>query len=286
VVAAVSPIDSFLDDLAIAIAGAAPGVARALYVTGSQATGDAVRSSDVDVCAIVEEAAHASDVRRLVRAAREHAALSGHALDLAVLRASELPRYGARAVAIRLGGRRFHGTDLAELVPLPSVDAYVAARMDEAACLVAFALRAPRVVVPLDYPDAADELRGYARASEPRMRDAVTVAGWAFTALLANRERVYVPSKTDALRSYAKTDAPFASFAAALVERCRSAWAYGVPDHGPDREHLRALCTEMLAFERYFLGIYAEHLATRLGPRVSAVAPSAILERALHAMLE
>ncbi len=271
-------IDGFLQQVATAVGAAAPRACIALYVTGSHASGDAVATSDVDLQAIVHESTRRDEVVRLVRAARAVAGRHRRRLDLAVLRKSDFARSTSQATRLRLGARRIAGEDVAALVPLPPMARYVADRMDEAACLVAFALRERRVRLPLEPPDAHDRFLGYAH--DGTTRDMVTIVGWAATALVAERETSYVASKVEALTRFAASRERFSPLAERLLARVRRAWSYRVPDADDEREELAAIAREVLELERWFLERYEAHLARRAGRRDD------LLASALGAMLE
>jgi hypothetical protein len=272
-----------LERIARTVEETAPNVARALYVTGSFASGDAVEGSDLDIFAVVASDAPRAAVVAMARAAHSCAERCGVTIDFKPISESELATGTSTCVLLKLGGRVFAGADITSDIVLPTIDRFIDDRMQNAACLVAYALRdldhAPSL--PLSYPTPSGEFFGYVRRGTTR--DAVTIAGWAMNALVAKAEQRYVVSKLDALSSYAALSQPFSPFAQKLIDRCRGAWGYCVPETAEERSELRAIFTEMRSFENYFLDCFGVHLAGLMKSRRES---SAIVASALAAMVD
>jgi predicted nucleotidyltransferase len=273
---------TILERLARTVEEAAPGVARSLYLTGSFASGEAVEGSELDIVVVVAPDAPRAAVVAMTRAARDVAERSGLAIDFKSVSEAELFTGTPASVFLKLGGRVFAGADITSEIVLPPLDRFIDDRMQNAACLVAYALRDREhtPALPLSYPTPSGEFYGYVRRGSTR--DAVTIAGWAMNALVAKAEQRYVVSKLDALSSFAALNEPFSPFAQKLLDRCRGAWGYCVPESAEERAELRAIFAEMRSFENHFLDCFGVHLAGLMQTRRES---SAIVASALAAMV-
>lgn len=115
---------------------------------------------------------------------------------------------------------------------------------------------------PIGFPDPDAEFFGYTErqvttaegANVPSTRDLVRVTGWLATALNAHEEKEYVARKRDCHELYRECfHDEWGSLLQKIYNECRTRWGYRLPADRDDREHLRAICTRVLAFENHFL---------------------------------
>jgi hypothetical protein len=93
----------------------------------------------------------------------------------------------------------------------------------------------------------------------------VRVTGWLATALLAHEGKQYVARKRDCHRLYREVFArEWASLLEEIYIRCRAEWRYMIPAEPEDRQHLRDICTRVLAFENHFLTRFKPFLLDEL----------------------
>ncbi len=127
---------------------------------------------------------------------------------------------------------------------------------------------------PLGFPDPAGALRGYdARyRDQPASQRAVTkdlvsnvlAAANALT-LLQARRYVGAGRKSDIPEQYRLwIGDEWTGLVEQTFERCRVRWDYQLPSDPVDREGLRELCGQALAFENHFLGRYKDFLLAEL----------------------
>jgi len=127
----------------------------------------------------------------------------------------------------------------------------------------------PHLTFPLPYPDPQDEFYGYTarrlRAADgtltPSTKRLVHASGFIATALVARHADVYIADKRTAVAAYATyINDEWAEHLATVQQYCRVRWGYRVPQAHTDRQLLRTLCEQELAFENMFLATYQTYL--------------------------
>lgn len=265
--------DALVGDIIGRLGAALPGRVRAVYVAGSRADGTSVATSDLDLDIIFAGAfADGAERARAARIAGECARAG--AIELDAWFADEATLARGAPPALLLGSRLVWGEDLRDrLVPAPIVD-WARERTHAAYRLIVGVFARPRpVTFPLDFPDPADEFRGYCRRVvrlpdgrvTPSTRDLVRVTGWAATARIALEASAYVARKRDCPRLYAALiGGEWAGFLTEINAACRGEWGYRVPDDSAGRARLRAICARTLAYENAFMRRYRRYLLAEL----------------------
>jgi len=127
---------------------------------------------------------------------------------------------------------------------------------------------------PLPFLDPDDEFYGYTGRRlyaadgtlQPSTKRLSHSCGFIIaTALVADRTALYIADKRSAAVAYRATIGDEWTEHINDVHRwCRLQWGYGVPMAPAERERLRALCQQELAFENHYLQRYLEFLAQEL----------------------
>ncbi len=103
----------------------------------------------------------------------------------------------------------------------------------------------------------------------PSTRNLIRVTGWAATALLSYQARQYVGNKKEYASLYRQyMQDGWADFQEKLYSMCRTQWCYRIPEGEANREALRDLFRQTLAFENHFLSVYKVFLLHELGAEV------------------
>jgi predicted nucleotidyltransferase len=275
--------------------GAFPGRVRAYYVSGSQANGSAVRTSDLDLTVIFQETTDPDEERRAAGLSERLSSESAIELDIDLTDEGRVSRNAPPWLV--LGSRRVAGEDIRDRMRLMPIEEWARDRMHTSYWRLATLFgRAGIVTPPVEYPDVADPYRGYLRRTvrladgsrAPSSRDLIRHVGWAATAIIALRAGEYVPSKRECHVVYRRVIGDeWSGLLAEIYDLCRGEWKYLVPDGEMDRRRLRGICERVLAFENHFLRLYIDFLREELrgSPEVRRTALQA-LERAPLSSLE
>lgn len=257
-------VDDTLRALVAACEAALPGRLLSVYVTGSYGDATALASSDLDATLVFAGQLTPEERTAAEREIANVARACGVELDASALDEDELAR-GVRPL-LKLGGRCVWGDDRRDAMPLLPIEAWARERMHAAYWLMINIFDRPTpVTLPLGYPDVGDQFFGYARRTVrlpdgcdvPCTRDLIRVTGWAATALVALRGRIYVARKRELPAAYRRSIGDeHATLHEEIAHWCRDEWAYLIPQNTADHARLRDLCARTLAFENHFLAAY------------------------------
>jgi len=258
---------------------------RACYLTGSWSDGTAVRvpgeslnSSDVDLSVVFRGAAEAGERERFEacrRACEEISGLGLDGLDASALDETQLVQDGN--VSVKEASLLLSGEDIRQAIPVPRLGDYTQRAITLSVTLIG-TFRATTVLAPpLTYPDPVGEFYGYDFGEEEYggligtrlLVDSVT---WGATALVAIQAQRLGASKRAAVALYADIIGDeWTALIQGIYQRCKHEWRYGIPEASHDRQELRGLCSQVVAFENHLLDLYANYLhqARRTGePRL------------------
>jgi hypothetical protein len=100
---------------------------------------------------------------------------------------------------------------------------------------------------------------------QPSTKLLVASVGWTATAIVAFRTGRYVRDKATCVDLYQKhvTD-EWTQLVTEVHELCRNHWHYQIPSSDVDRQKLRSLCDQALAFQNHFLMLYRGYQLTEL----------------------
>ncbi len=273
-------VDATLRAVIAAFENAFPRRIGACYLLGSYADASAIGASDLDLTIVfaggLDQTQHAA-AQRLAATCVERSDLE---LDIEIEDEATLTR--GVSPNFKLGSALVCGEDMRAQAPLVSLAAWTRDRMHSSWWRVARLFARPAIItLPLDYPEPADEFRGYARRAlrlasgedVPCTRDLIRLTGWAATGLLALQCGVYVARKRDVSQLYREH---IGGEWAPLIERtytlCRTRWGYLIPTDAEERAALRDLCAQTLGFERFFAAIYRGYLLAELRSDEAAAA--------------
>lgn len=261
-------VDRVLRDIIRIYETALPDRMRGYYLLGSYADSSSVGISDIDLMLVFKD--RLSDAERDAAEQLEDgcARLSSIRLDLWFCGEADLMR---ATVPLKLGSLLVYGADIRDQVALPPLDAYTRDVMDAGGFFLRHILRgADRLVLPLDYPDPTGEFFGYDTIHIPvwyppgtthGIKELVTSATRVATALIAFQAGQYAGTKSGSIALYrARVGDAWSDYLDRLYANGKQRWGYAVPDDADDRQLLRRLCEQTLAFERHFFALYREHL--------------------------
>ncbi len=264
-----SQVDSILREAIGAFLAAFPSRIRSAYLVGSYADGSAVALSDIDLRVVFAADFLDVDEEQRFRVVRQYCRdLSSIPLDCPPLSEQRLlndPAWSHEAISIKCASQHLYGEDLRPLLALPDLEIYTR-QVDRAASRFFARIHLIETVAyPLTYPDPDGEFYGY--VDDGRMPAAVPVdpdfastkllvhiVGFAATGLLAHQAGRMVVKKGDWLAAYREAiHDEWTPFLDQLYSLCRQAWGYRVPVDPDDRQVLRELCAQTLAFENHYL---------------------------------
>lgn len=267
-----APVDAVLRDVVAAYERAFPGRVRGYYALGSFADATAIATSDLDITIVFKDSASADERASAQLLGADCARRSPIELDVEIEDERTLA-HGA-SPTFKLGSALITGEDIRDRLPLVSLTEWTRDRMHSSWWRVARLFARPAVItLPLDYPEAADEFRGYTRRTvrlangqeAPSTRDLIRLTSWAATGLLALQCGSFVSRKSEVHRLYREQiGGDSALLIAEMYTLCRARWGYLIPGDPDERDRLRDICDRTLAFERSFVSIYRDYLLSEL----------------------
>lgn len=263
---------------------------RSYYLGGSNSDGTAVghdqspNSSDVDLfvifCGTITEDESAT-FQRLVAQCQltSPVQIDAHAYSEDDLLRKPRPQTSFLNALIQGASMLLYGDDMCADLPPIQFSHYVLDVIESGV----FHLSIPRqreslayplvtpLVFPLTYPDPTGEFYGYdavpARPEAPRgTRVLVALTAWIATLILALETGRSAGQKRQCIRlckehlSHDKR----VQLAITIYDLCKGVWAYALPEHAEDHEHLRGLCRETLALENEYLRLTHDYILAQL----------------------
>ncbi len=267
-------VDKLLSTMVARFEKLFPDQVRAHYVIGSFACGNPVTQSDLDMLVVFRQM---PGPESQAMARREAQILQreggGVALDLNIQGEPAMLRTGLPD--IRSGARLVFGEDIRARMAPVEMESFLRRRMHfawEPSARLRTGL--PYLSLPLDFPDRTRPFFGYESQTLQRHKNArawntkalIGCVGKPATALLA-RAGIYAGSKEDCIRLFCQhIGGSGAELLETIEATCRRAWGYEVPSSQVDRDRLREICRETLAFENEFLDHYRRFLLEELRP--------------------
>jgi predicted nucleotidyltransferase len=265
-------VDAILRAIVTDYEAAFAGRVRGYYVIGSYADGSSVEHSDIDLMLVFKGRLDDAERERAGAVTEECATRSAIRLDLWPCGEANLT---GETVALKLGSVLVYGEDIRAGLTLSPLDAYTREGMDAGGFFLRQVLRgAARLAQPVEYPDPAGEFYGYDTVRIPEwyppgttrgIKELVTSASRVARALLALQSGEYAGGKGASIAAYrAHIGGAWSDYLGALYANGKRRWGYTVPEAHDDRQLLRSLCAQTLAFERHFFACYRDHLLARL----------------------
>jgi hypothetical protein len=250
-----------------------PGRIAGYYVTGSWSNGAAVsatsnpaNASDIDLHVVFKGTLDSSERERFLGYLNACQLISSVGLDVYAEGEDNLTGYWD--VCLKQNSLLIYGQDIRDKITLPTVEDHLLRAMTYPPYDMAtvrgqdtFA-QEPRLVYPLNYPNANDRFYGYA---SPSTRYIVSIAAWSATILLALKAQRIAGTKRDAVQMYRQfVGDAWSDLITDVFTHCKMDWYYQVPPSVDEQRRLRCLCEQMLSLENYLLNIYKEYLTAAL----------------------
>lgn len=248
-----------------------PGRVRACYLHGSFIDGTGIETSDIDLF-LVARATFSKQEREKIQALMHNCALfSPLMVEIIALDEASVLRDGH--FRIQAASQLLWGDDLRAEMPAQTLEQYVRMYARFPFVYIAPMLRqTERLVAPLTYPQPTGEFYGYDQQAlpprnEPRhnIKKLVTGVCWAATLLLAWQAGKTVPGKHASVQMYRECiNDEWATFIEEMYTWGNQRWRYLVPQNSDERQHLREMCAQTLAFEQHYLRCYQAYLLAEL----------------------
>ena len=245
-----------------------PDRIRGYYLVGSYADGTAVSTSDIDMKILFKNRFRDNTERKSSQQICEYCfgLISPIAGDVTAKDEETAFSSSTLQLRIKAGSLLIYGEDIRDQISLPPLDQNIRDVMFRAYVFCFTDRLRPNLkarVWPLDYPNPSDEFHGYT------YKDGTTVfasvVGEVATAIVASKAKKYVFTKNDCLRLYKKyISDEWTVLLEAAFKKIRKQWEYQIPENKDERQQLREICRQALAFENHFLIIYKDFLLTEL----------------------
>ena len=245
-----------------------PDRIRAYYVIGSYLDGTQLSTSDIDGYVIFKDNIDFEEYKKTMELLAYCSQLSPIALDFAPRPENSLKRHGV--VDLKLASEILYGEDIRDELTVLDVSIYTISMMADGLQLIKALRRDLGVLTyPLGYPDADDELYGYAQRlvndadgnAQQSTKSLMNVIGKPATAIIMHKTKQHVKSKRDAVQRYQSDVADeWASLVRDVYEKCRNEWHYLIPEDETQRQTLRTFCQRILEFENHFLHTLRNYL--------------------------
>ncbi len=286
-------LDSLLQRLVSLFEKTFPGRIQSYYLGGSYSDGTAVgdnrsaNASDLDLFVIFHDAVNEAEYATFQQLVEECRLISPIQVDAHAYAGETLLQQSATNASqmsflnmlIRASSQLLYGEDIRAALPAVPFSRYVLDVIESGLFYIgiprqkrtiSYPLPEP-LVPPLTYPNAAEEFYGYevvpARSDAPRgTRVLVGLTAWIATLILALETGQAVGQKSQCVQRCKKSlpDDQRVHLIAAIYDRCKERWGYGLPESGFEREQLRALCWGVLALENDYLRLCRSYLLVQL----------------------
>ena len=245
-----------------------PDRIRGYYLVGSYADGTAVSTSDIDMKILFKNRFRDNTERKNARQICECCFGLISPIPGDVTANDEETAFSSSTLRLRIkaGSLLIYGEDIRDQISLPSLDQHIRDVMFRAYVFCFTDRLRPNLkarVWPLDYPDPSDEFYGYTYKGDTTVF--TSVVGAVATAIVASKAKKYVFTKNDCLKLYKKyINDKWTVLLEVVFGKIREQWEYQIPRNKEERQQLRGICRQALAFENHFLIIYKDFLLTEL----------------------
>ena len=245
-----------------------PDRIRGYYLVGSYADGTAVSTSDIDMKILFKNRFRDNAERKNSQQICEYCfgLISPIAGDVTAKDEETAFSTSTLQLRIKAGSLLIYGEDIRDQISLPPLDQSIRDVMFRAYVFCFTDRLRPNLkarVYPLDYPDPSDEFYGYTYKGGTTVF--ISVVSAVATAIVASKAKKYVFTKNDSLKLYKKyINDEWTVLLEAASEKIRKQWEYQIPENRDERQQLREICRQALAFENHFLIIYKDFLLTEL----------------------
>lgn len=264
--------DRILKEIAERFESTFPTQTVGYYVEGSYADQTALATSDLDLMIVFQDKMSEKDEEIAGKLVTTLEANSPIELDISLIDETTLRQRGD--TNFKLGSLLVFGQDIRDCIPLMPLGSWARNRMHAAYWLMINVFDRPSPVrAPLDFPRQDDPFYGYANrpmrladGSEiMTTRNLVRVTGWIATARIAREAGEYVVRKRECYPTYQRLIGDeWTDLLAQINQRCRTDWQYRIPESDEEKDELRDLLTQALAYENHFLDVYRRYILSEL----------------------
>ena len=241
---------------------------RGYYLVGSYADGTAVSTSDIDMKILFKNRFRNDTERKNAQQICEYCFELISPIPGDVTANDEETAFSSSTLRLRIkaGSLLIYGEDIRDQISLPRLDQHIRDVMFRAYVFCFTDRLRPNLkarVYPLDYPNPSDEFYGYTYKNGTTVF--ASVVGAVATAIVSSKAKRYVYTKNDCLKLYKEyINDEWTALLEATFEKIRKQWEYQIPENKDERQQLREICRQALAFENHFLIIYRDFLLTEL----------------------
>ena len=248
-----------------------PDRIRAYYLHGSFADGTGIETSDIDLFLVTKGKFTSEESEKMRRIMHFCAQFSPFMVEMMALDETLLLQNGH--FRIKSASRFVWGNDLRESMPDQSLDQYTRMYASFPFIYMTQMLRNLEFLAsPLDYPQVTGEFYGYDQQFLPprnnqqhNIKKLVTGVCWAATVLIAWKAGKTVTGKRASVEMYREhINDEWTTFIENIYAWGNLRWHYLVPQEQEERQLLRELCAQTLAFEKHYLHNYNGYLLAEL----------------------
>jgi hypothetical protein len=246
---------------------------RAYYLVGSYGENAPTTGSDVDLFVVFKGSFQGNEEDKFYEVAQ--ACYKITSLDLELHAFNEETMYQEGDVFIKSAGSLIFGEDIRSNLSFPTVKNWL--RLIMPFTLSFRSMLHPDKPVfqyPLGYINPEAEFYGYERVKMrdkqgvpniPSTRYLVGIATWQATALLARQTGKLVGRKSDCIKAYREfIGDSWTEPLEKIYYQCRNEWNYFIPENPAQRQEIKELCQQALAFENHFLLSFKDFLLAEL----------------------
>lgn len=244
-----------------------PGRIKAYYLHGSFFDHTGIATSDIDLFVVPRHKFTPEERAQLQRIMHFGALCSPFMVEMIAVDEENLLQNGH--YRIKEASTLLWGEDLRAHIPEQTLEQYLQFYARFPFIYISSMLRGTETLPdPLIYPQPQGEFYGYDQQLLPpenkklhNIKKLVTGVCWAATILIAWQAGNFVPGKAASVQMYREyINDEWTAFIEELYERGNRQWHYLVPQEPAERQRLRELCAQTLAFEKHYLDRYKAYL--------------------------
>jgi predicted nucleotidyltransferase len=243
-----------------------PDRIRAYYLHGSFANGSGIETSDIDLFLVAKGKFTAQEREKIQHIMHFGSLFSPFMVEMIALDEDTLLENGH--FRIKSASKLLWGEDLRANIPEQTLDQYLHMYARFPFIYIAQMLRhSETVTYPLSYPQPTGEFYGYdqqllppANVEQHNIKKLVTCVCWITTVLIAWHAGKTVTGKRASVEMYRKyVNDEWTTFIEEMYEWGNEQWHYLIPQKAEERQRLRKLCAQALAFENHYLSKYEKY---------------------------
>lgn len=243
-----------------------PDRIRAYYLHGSFADGSGIETSDIDLFLVPKGRFTAQEREKIQRITHFCSLFSPFMVEMIAVDEDAILQSGH--FRIKCASQLLWGEDLRASIPEQTLDQYLHMYARFPYVYIGQMLRNSEMVTyPLSYPQPTGEFYGYdqqllppANVKQHNIKKLVTSVCWIATILIAWHAGETVPGKKASVEMYREcVNDKWTTFIEEMYEWGNRQWRYLIPQKDEERQRLRDLCAQTLAFENHYLSKYDKY---------------------------